>query len=202
MRILKKEVHMKHLLSKVTGIIVSVGMILSFVPGVTVYADNVDPDVQNVINLIEALPEIEDITVSDFDDISQAIGEYEDLDDDQKDLVTNFDKLDAILDYVIDAFDNAYSVMLMIEDIDEVEYTEECFWDLVSIRNDYEDLTEFEQSLVTNIDELDAAELAYDQAAADWFTEITNKLPAVEDFDIDNDEHMDLMSDAYNAWVN
>ena len=191
---------MKHLLSKVTGIIVSIGMILSYVPRVTVYADEVDTAVQNVIDLIEALPEIEDITVSDFDDISQAIDEYEDLDEDQKDLVTNIDKLDAILDYFIDAFDNAYSVMLMIEDIDEVEYTEECFLDLVSIRNDYEDLTEFEQSLVTNIDELDAAELAYDQAAADWFTEIANKLPAVEDFDIDNDEHMDLMSDAYNAW--
>ena len=126
---------MKHLISKITGIIVSIGLILNFVPGLTVYADNVDPDVQNVINLIEALPEIEDITVSDFDDISQAVGEYEDLDEDQKDLVTNLDKLDAILDYVIDAFDNAYSVMLMIEDIDEVEYTEECFWNLVSIRN-------------------------------------------------------------------
>ena len=191
---------MKHLISKITGIIVSIGMIMSFVPGLTVYADNVDPDVQNVINLIEALPEIEDITVSDFDDISQVIGEYEDLDDDQKDLVTNLDKLDAILDYVIESFDNAYFVTMMIEDIDEVEYTEECFRDLVSIRNEYEDLTEFEQSLVTNIDKLDAAELAYDQAAADWFTEIANKLPAVEDFDIDNDEHVDLMSDAYNAW--
>ncbi len=191
---------MKHLFSKVTGIIVSIGMSLSFVPGVTVMALETDPDVQDVIDLIEALPEIEDITVSDFDDISQAVGEYENLDDDQKDQVTNLDKLDAILDYVIESFDNAYFVTMMIDEMDEVEYTEECFRNLVSIRNDYEDLTEFEQSLVTNIDKLDAAELAYDQAAADWFTEIANKLPAVEDFDIDNDEHVDLMSDAYNAW--
>ena len=191
---------MKHLISKVTGIIVSIGLMLNFVPGLTVFADDVDTAVQNVIDLIEDLPEIEDITIADFNDISLVIDAYENLEDDQKDQVTNLDKLDAILDYVIDAFDNAYFVTMMIEEMDEVEYTEDCFRELVSIRNYYEDLTEFEQSLVTNIDKLEAAELAYDQAAADWFTEIVNRLPSVEDYDIDNDEHMDLMSDAYDAW--
>ena len=191
---------MKHLISKVIGIMVSIGMMLNFVPGLTVFADDVDTAVQNVIDLIEDLPEIEDITIADFNDISLVVDEYEKLDDDQKDQVTNLDKLDAILDYVIESFDNAYFVTMMIEEMDEVEYTEDCFWELVSIRNYYEDLTEFEQSLVTNIDKLEAAELAYDQAAADWFTEIVNRLPSVEDYDIDNDEHMDLMSDAYDAW--
>ncbi len=111
---------MKHLLSKVTGIIVSIGMSLSFVPGVTVLADDVDTAVQNVIDLIEALPEIEDITIADFNDISLVVDEYENLDDDQKDQVTNLDKLDAILDYVIESFDNAYFVTMMIEEMDEV----------------------------------------------------------------------------------
>ena len=69
---------MKRLLGKALGILLSVTMMVSLVPGMAVFAatdetggseveDEVDEDAQAVIDNIKSFPAIEDLTLDDFD---------------------------------------------------------------------------------------------------------------------------------------
>ena len=190
---------MKHLLSKVTGIFVSIGMILSFVPGVTVMALETDPDVQDVIDQIDSIPAIEDINTDNVLPFYYAAAAYEDLTPEQKEQVTNYDKLSATSDYLETSFTHALDVYYDIEDLGEPEYNSDYFMKLDAARRAYEELTGFEQSLVSNYNTLVEYQAAYDQMAVDVFTEAVSKLPDVDDLDINDEADMDAIMVAMDA---
>lgn len=92
--------------------------------------------------------------------IKDAVDAYEELTDDQKALVANYDKLlDAIADY--DAVDEAVE---KVNAIGEVEYTPECKELIDNARKTYEDLTEYQKSIFPKdvLKALEDAEKAYD----------------------------------------
>lgn len=88
---------MKRLMGKALGMVLSVAMMVSFVPGMTVFAATDDgtgqnvgeigevmelpEDVQDVIDMIEALPSLDDFTIDNIDDVEDAYDAYDALDE-------------------------------------------------------------------------------------------------------------------------
>lgn len=123
-------------------------------------APAVDPAVQNVIDLINAIPNPVVYTQECYNALDAVYEAYRVLSPEQKDQVTNYD------DYV--AAEERYymlgSVNYVIEKINEignVEFTSECKHRIDYARSEYCSLTLEQKGYVTNYNTLLAAEAAY-----------------------------------------
>ena len=143
---------MKRLLGKALGILLSVSMMVSLVPGMAVFAatdetggteveiedDEIDPKAQEVIDMINSFPDLEDVTLDDYELIVVAAGKYDDLIkyDLQGQVENAFPEIEDMEEYldeyaiyvwelVFDAYDEFYDSLEKIPDIDELTLDDE-----------------------------------------------------------------------------
>ena len=107
---------MKRFMGKALGMVLSVSMMVSFVPGMTVFAATDDgtgqnvgeigevmelpEDVQDVIDMIKALPSVDNITLDDYDAESKAENAFNELDEGEKYSVAislGYDSIDEVI---------------------------------------------------------------------------------------------------------
>ena len=110
---------MKRFMGKALGMVLSVSMMVSFVPVMTVFAATDDgtgqnvgeigevmelpEDVQDVIDMIEALPSIDEVTLDDYDEVGHAANAFSELDEAGKSSVAKalgFDELDDVIAFL------------------------------------------------------------------------------------------------------
>ena len=120
----------------------------------------VDPAVQNVIDLINAIPNPVVYNQECFNALNAAHNAYVALTEEQRDQVTNYD------DYL--AAEETYwnlkaanDVITLINAIGDVEYTPECKAKIDAARSAYNNLNLEKKGYVTNYNTLLAAEAAY-----------------------------------------
>jgi hypothetical protein len=115
-------------------------------------------DVEKVEAMIEALPEVKDLTKEDISKVGEARDAYEKLSEEQKAQVKNYDKLDALLKEAEKIY-NQDLANIVIEMIANLDPTSETFAESVATaREAYDGLTPEQKELVTNYDLLVAAE--------------------------------------------
>ena len=122
-----------------------------------------------VDNLIDAIGEVE---YSDEckEKIDAARSAYDALTDDQKELVTKYQTLlDAEAEYAKQKVDLEAAELVegLIDEIGEVEYTDECKEAIDAARSGYDALTDDQKALVGNYQDLVDAEEAYAKLKAD-----------------------------------
>ena len=120
----------------------------------------VDPAVQNVIDLINAIPNPVVYTQECFNAINAVYDAYRVLSPEQKDQVTNYDDYLAAEEryYMLGSVNN---VIETINDIGNVEFTSACKHRIDYARSEYCNLTLEAKGYVTNYNTLLAAEAAY-----------------------------------------
>lgn len=106
---------MKRFMGKALGIVLSVIMMVSMVPGMAVFAaDSETPgettgdvvlpeEVQNVIDMIKALPSIDDFTLDDYDAVGHATNAFNELDEAGMSSVAKalgYEDSDSVIDYL------------------------------------------------------------------------------------------------------
>ena len=111
---------MKRFMGKALGMVLSVSMMVSFVPGMTVFAATDDgtgqnvgeigevmelpEDVQDVIDQIEAFPSLDDLKLSDKQTIDDAYSAFLELDEGGQSIVCEYFDVDDIDDYFTNYF--------------------------------------------------------------------------------------------------
>ena len=104
---------MKRFMGKALGMVLSVAMMVSFVPVMTVFAARDDgtgltdgevlelpEDVQAVIDQIEALPDVDELKLSDIDAVDDAYAAFGDLDEAGQSIVCEYFDVDDIDDFI------------------------------------------------------------------------------------------------------
>ena len=121
----------------------------------------VDGDTQNTINdLVDNIGAIGTVTLDSTDEITAAREAYDTLGDQYKDLVTNYD--------VLIRAEETFDVLSQIDSLND-EITLEDKDAVKAAREAYEELTDDQKALITNLEELENAETAIaglDQAKA------------------------------------
>ncbi len=120
----------------------------------------VDPAVQNVIDLINAIPNPVVYTQECYNALDAVYEAYRVLSPEQRDQVTNYDDYLAAEEryYMLGSVNN---VIETINDIGNVEFTSECKHRIDYARSEYCNLTLEAKGYVTNYNTLLAAEAAY-----------------------------------------
>lgn len=123
-------------------------------------APAVDPAVQNVIDLINAIPNPVVYTQECYNALDAVYEAYRVLSPEQRDQVTNYDDYLAAEEryYMLGSVNN---VIETINDIGNVEFTSECKHRIDYARSEYCNLTLEAKGYVTNYNTLLAAEAAY-----------------------------------------
>ncbi len=167
---------------------------------------------EEVEELIEALPAVEDLTLDDMDDVEIARDAYEALTPSQQLLVTNLDKLVAaetrMAELVADqeatdaanSFRETHEEVLDLtpetvstDDRNKVETALAAFENLPeAVQAKLADEKELLDSLLARIGQID-------QAAAEEVEELIDELPAVEDLTLDDMDDVEAARDAYEA---
>ncbi|MEI3611565.1 InlB B-repeat-containing protein [Pseudogracilibacillus sp. SO30301A] len=151
-----------------------------------------------VMHSIDFLPEVDDITLEDKDEISLVREEFNQLTEDQKKLVTNEEKLlqlEAKIKELEEAKEQAdkeaaqevEEKISVLPTVEELSLTDQ--ESVEAVRAAYDALTEKQQSLVTNVEKLDALELKItellkletDKKAAEQVEEKINTLPSINE---------------------
>ena len=113
---------------------------------------------QPVIEQIQELGGVDQVTLNSKAALDAAIRAYNDLTGDQQKLVTNYDVLEAL----ISVYDSLASVDYVVRLIDSIGVVSKASEDKISTaRVAYEKLTTEEKKKVTNFETLEAAEAAY-----------------------------------------
>lgn len=207
---------MKRIMGKALGIMLSVTMMVSLVPGMAVLAatdetggtdvvNEFSDDAQAVIDMINDLPAVEDYTYDDLDDFIDVEDEiykaFYDLEEaDQVAVLREFEagEIDDIFEPYWMNFEKLYgqginNVIKLIEDLPDPEkLTLNDAEAVEAAREAYEDLTKEQQSEIDNLDKLKAAEekiaeLKSEKEVADVIAMI-KALPDPEDVTIDDSE--------------
>jgi len=155
--------------------------------------------------LIDAIGEVE-YTDECKEKIDAARDAYEELTDDQKELVTKYDDLVAAEEAyakLVEDTEKANEVEELIDAIGEVEYTPECKELIDAARDAYEELTEDQQALVENYQDLVDAEEAYAELEADHQAaeEVEGLIEAIGEVEYtpECEEAIDAAREAYEA---
>ena len=223
---------MKRFMGKALGILLSVIMMVSMVPGMAVFAaDSETPgestgdvvlpeEVQNVIDMIKALPSIDDFTLDDYNAVGHATNAFNELDEAGMSSVAKalgLEDSDAVIDFLYEYEEKRISllgaaveeVVKLIDAIPE-DLTLENADDVAAAREAYNKLLAYGiQSRVSNYDKLVAAETKLEELKAeeeqakaeeeqakevDAVIKMINDLP-----DPENLEYA-LVSEVYNAY--
>lgn len=176
---------MKRFMGKALGMVLSVSMMVSFVPGMTVFAATDDgtgqnvgeigevmelpEDVQDVIDMIEALPSIDEVTLDDYDAVGHAADAFNELDEAGMSSVAKalgFDELDDVIDFLNEYQEKRPSLLeAAVKEVENLinaipeDLTLENADDVAAAREAYHELGAYAiQSDVSNYDKLVAAE--------------------------------------------
>ena len=221
---------MKRFMGKALGMVLSVAMMVSFVPGMTVFAARDDgtgltdgevlelpEDVQAVIDQIEALPDVDELKLSDIDAVEDAYSAYWDLDEGGQSIVREYfdvDDIDDFFDPYADKLDALCSEAILeveklieaipedptLDDEDTVKKAREAYDalpdDLKEDVENYDDLVSAEKKIEALKDaaEKDAA----NKAQVNLVIDMIKALPDPENVIYDN--YSDIQS-AYNAYL-
>ena len=117
-------------------------------------------DQKAVQDMIDALPDVDDVTEADRADIEAAREAYEALSDADKKLMY-INKLNAV-EIQIDK-NKAAEVIKLIDAIGEVDDSDECRDRIQAARDAYNDLTDNQRRFVENFNDMTAAEERYDR---------------------------------------
>ena len=154
-------------------------------------------DDQRVVqDMIDDLPDVDDVTEGDRDVIEAARAAYEGLSDKDKELI-DIKKLNAV-EIQIDK-NKAAEVMKLIDAIGDVELTDECIEKINAAIDAYDALTDKQQSYVENVDDMYAAEDKYysvlRESVQKKVLDKINALPAADKLTIAN--YYDVYDAAY-----
>lgn len=153
-------------------------------------------DQKAVQDMIDALPDVDDVTEGDRDVIEAARAAYEGLSDKDKELV-DIKKLNAV-EIQIDK-NKAAEVMDLIDAIGEVELTDACIAKINVAIDAYDALTDKQQSYVENADDMFDAEDKYysmlRESVQKKVLDKINALPAADKLTIAN--YYDVYDAAY-----
>ena len=171
---------MKRLMGKALGMVLSVSMMVSFVPGMTVFAATDDgtgqnvgeigevlelpEEVQEVIDMIEALPSADDIKYADVDAVEDAYSAYWDLDEGGQSIVREYfdvDDIDDIFDPYGEKFEEFSEAILNVEKLIEAIPEDPTLKDEDTVkkaREAYDALPDDLKEGVENYDDLVSAE--------------------------------------------
>ena len=221
---------MKRFMGKALGMVLSVAMMVSFVPGMTVFAARDDgtgltdgevlelpEDVQAVIDQIEALPDVDELKLSDIDAVDDAYAAFGDLDEAGQSIVCEYfdvddiddffdpyaDKLDALCSEAILEVEKLIEAIpedLTLDDEDTVKKAREAYDalpdDLKEGVENYDDLVSAEKKIEALKDaaEKDAA----NKAQVNLVIDMIKALPDPEKVIYDN--YYDIQA-AYNAYL-
>ncbi len=185
---------MKRFMGKALGMVLSVSMMVSFVPGMTVFAATDDgtgqnvgeigevmelpEDVQDVIDMIEALPSIDEVTLDDYEAVGQAAEAFNELDEAGMSSVAKALGFDELYDVIAFLYEyNEKRPSLLEAAVKEVEnlinaipedLTLENADDVAAAREAYNKLGAYGvQSRVSNYDKLVAAEKKLEELKAE-----------------------------------
>lgn len=185
---------MKRFMGKALGMVLSVSMMVSFVPGMTVFAatdegtgQNVGEigevmelpeDVQDVIDMIEALPSIDEVTLDDYDEVGQATNAFSELDEAGKSSVAKalgFDELEDLIAFFKEYQEKRPSLLeAAVKEVENLinaipeDLTLENADDVAAAREAYNKLGAYAiQSDVSNYDKLVAAEKKLEELKAE-----------------------------------
>lgn len=185
---------MKRFMGKALGMVLSVSMMVSFVPGMTVFAATDDgtgqnvgeigevmelpEDVQDVIDMIEALPSIDEVTLDDYDEFGHAANAFSELDEAGKSSVAKalgFDELDDVIAFLNEYQEKRPSLLeAAVKEVENLinaipeDLTLENADDVAAAREAYNKLGAYAvQSDVSNYDKLVAAEKKLEELKAE-----------------------------------
>ena len=172
--------------------------------------------VEDVIGIINRLPNIENITLNDEILINNVMERYKDLSDEDKLMITNIDKLNAALEKINDLKDADKEVERLLVEIKELpdEITLEDKAKVKELFNSYDKLSEEHKLKVTNADKLinsykTIIKLEEAEAIKDMEAKIA-KLPELKDIVLDEEEKINnlykeftnLSEDVQNQVIN
>lgn len=169
---------------------------------------------QTIIDAINALPKVEELTLDHTESVNSVKESYNKLSNDVKQLVTNYNTLETLINKlkelkqavqakineVINAINNLPSVEnLKISDKELVE----------NAKTLYNGLLAGEKELVTNISKLEALEtklveiekIENDKENAQVIVDLINSLPNASEVTIDDKKKVDEVRNAYNNLV-
>ena len=149
--------------------------------------------IDNVEDLIDAIGEV--AYPDNRDEIEAARDAYDALLEEDRVEVSNYQTLvaaEARFDDLKEAGANA--VEELIEDIGELEYSDECKGRIDAARNAYEPLTDEQKELVENYDKLTHAETVYTHVH-----EVAQKIDNIGDVDLNSGERISTAEEAYEA---
>ncbi len=129
------------------------------------YEDTYVEEAKRVTKLIDALPEVNAITLKDESKVIAARRAYDSLLDEFKYLVTNIDKLVALENQILflqnekenrAAIEKVVNAIDQLQDVDEITY--DSVYEVETARSYYEELATYLREYVTNYDKLVAVE--------------------------------------------
>lgn len=221
---------MKRFMGKALGMVLSVAMMVSFVPGMTVFAARDDgtgltdgevlelpEDVQAVIDQIEALPDVDELKLSDIDAVDDAYAAFGDLDEAGQSIVCEYfdvddiddffdpyaDKLDALCSEAILEVEKLIEAIpedLTLDDENTVKKAREAY---DALPDDLKEGVENYDDLVSAEKKIEALKTAAEKAAANkaqvnLVIDMIKALPDPEKVIYDN--YSDIQA-AYNAYL-
>ena len=146
-----------------------------------------------VIELINNLPTIEDLKLTDKETVLGVQNTYDNLTDVVKNLITNVDKLNSLVEIVneFDSVENVISVINNLPNVSDLTLNDE--EKLITARNLYEALNSKVKKYVTNLNVLESCEKALEllkqnNDAASYVIELINNLPTIEDLKLTDKE--------------
>lgn len=185
---------MKRFMGKALGMVLSVSMMVSFVPGMTVFAATDDgtgqnvgeigevmelpEDVQDVIDMIEALPSIDEVTLDDYDEVGHAANAFSELDEAGMSSVAKalgFENAEAVIAFLYEYGEKRPSLLeAAVKEVENLikaipeDLTLEDADDVAAAREAYNKLGAYAiQSDVSNYDKLVTAEKKLEELKAE-----------------------------------
>ena len=161
--------------------------------------------VENVIQLINELPNLNDLTLEDKQQVLNTFNEYNNLDDTLKSLITNIDKLNELLT-VVNKFESIENVLNSINNLPEIEeLTYEDKSMLTEIRLAYDALDETSKKYVGNkvdvlvLYEEKMNELIEQNENLLIVIDLINSLPTLEELTISHEKQIISARKAYDS---
>lgn len=208
---------MKRLLSKTLGILLSVTMMVSFIPGMTVLAaedtgsgeqaaevdDEEEYSIDEVIAMIKNLPDPEAVTLEDHEAFDATYEAYLSLNEtgwaaiDDKD-ETLWEKLFGVKERLEELDQQeAKKVSELIDAIGKVTLTDESKSAITKARNAYNELTDEQRRYVDNFNDLIAAEEEYSALEIDNVIGLIDKLPDPAKITLDDKKSVEAAREAF-----
>lgn len=120
--------------------------------------EKVVTNVEEVEALIEALPAVEEVTIEDAAAVGEAKDAFDVLTAEEQAEVKNADKLEALLE-ALQALENKEVAQIVIDMIEALDSASKTYADdVAAARVTYDELSEDQKALVTNLEKLEEAE--------------------------------------------